>query len=432
MARRPHADDELLRPGNGEDREWPVPSDDNAVGRIIHVLTLQRRYILCNRVQTRKATMNQLIFRSFPLALALVLCACGKPESATTAASQPLLVAPEDLVTLQGGALASGPPITGTIQPERRADLRAEVSAVVLQVLKDNGDSVARGDLLVRLDDTAIRDSLTSADEAVRASVQSFEQAERQFQRLKTLRESGMASTQQLEDAEIRRNNAQSDLSAARTRVVQARQQLERTLARAPFAGIVSERKVSPGDTAQVGKELLKVMDPNSMRFEGLVSADAITEVKIGQAVNFQVSGSGPQEFSGLVKRINPSANAATRQVEVMVEFAAGKQPRLAGLYAEGRVETSRKNALMVPAMALAREGDKVYAWRLQGGVLQKLSLTLGERDPRRGDFVVLGGLNEGDRLIRNPTAVLKEGQKVELRAAAAVAPLAAASAAGK
>lgn len=377
--------------------------------------------------------MNQLTLRFFPLAVALLLCACNKTApSAATAASQPLLIAAEDLVTLQSGGLAAGPTITGTVQPERRADLRAEVSAVVLQVLKDNGDSVQRGDLLVRLDDTAIRDSLASAEEAVRAAVQSFDQAERQFQRLKTLRESGMASTQQLEDAEIRRNNGQSDVSAAKTRVVQARQQLERTLARAPFAGIVSERKVSPGDTAQVGKELLKVMDPTSLRFEGLVSADAIGEVKVGQTVIFQVNGYGAQEFSGRVKRINPSANAATRQVEVVVEIATDKQPRLAGLYAEGRVETSRKTALVVPALALAREGDKVFAWRVQGGAVQKVAVTLGERDPRRGDYVVLGGVKEGEQLIRNPTSALKEGQKVEMRAAAASAPSAAASSAGK
>ena len=377
--------------------------------------------------------MKQLQFRLFLLVLTGVLCACNKTETSSAAVPGPaLLIAAQDLITLQSGGLASGPVITGTIAPERRADLRAEVSAVVLQVLKDNGDSVRRGDLLVRLDDTAIRDNMASAEEAVRAAVQSFEQSERQFQRLKTLRESGMASTQQLEDAEIRRNNSQSDVSAARTRVAQARQQLERTLARAPFAGIVSERKVSAGDTAQIGKELLKVMDPTSMRFEGLVSADAIGEVKVGQAVNFVVNGYGAQEFTGQVKRINPSVNAATRQVEVMVEFAADKQPRLAGLYAEGRVEASRKTALMVPALALTREGDKVFAWRLQGGAVQKVSLTLGERDPRRGDFVVLTGVKEGEQLIRNPTSALKEGQKAEIRAAGASAPLGAASGPGK
>ncbi len=366
------------------------------------------------------------------LLLVLVLCACNKTEPAAAVAEQALLIDPQDLVTLQGGSFAAGPPITGSIQPARRADLRAEVSAVVLQVLKDNGDTVRRGDVLVRLDDAAIRDSLTSAEAAARAAGQSFEQAERQLQRLKTLRESGMASTLQLEDTETRRNNAQSDLVAAKTRSVQARQQLERTLARAPFDGVVSERKVSPGDTAQPGKELLKVMDPASMRFEGLVSADAVGQLSVGQAVTFRVNGYGAQEFAGRVKRINPAANANTRQVEVLVEFANGKQPQLAGLYAEGYLEAAQKSAtLMVPAMVLAHEGDKVFAWRVKGSVVQKVPLLLGERDPRRGDFVLRSGLNAGDQLLRSPTSTLKDGQKVQLMATA-LAAAAPASGAGR
>ncbi|NDP38953.1 MAG: efflux RND transporter periplasmic adaptor subunit [Rhodoferax sp.] len=350
------------------------------------------------------------------LTLALTLSACTKSEPAADAlASQALLITLEDLFTVHSGALTAGPVITGSIQPQRRADLRAEVSAVVLQVLKDNGDQVRRGELLVRLDDTAIRDSLASADDAVRASSQSFDQAERQMQRLKTLRGSGMATTQQLEDAEIRRNNARSDLSAARTRTAQARQQLERTLARAPFDGVVSERKVSAGDTAQMGKELLKVMDPTSMRFEGLVSADAIGDIKLGQAVHFRVNGYGQQEFTGAVKRINPSANVNTRQVEVQVEFAHGQQPQLSGLYAEGAIEAATKTALMVPAVTLVREGDKTFGWQLKDNTVHRVSLTLGERDPRGGDFVLRAGLAEGDQLIRNPTSTLKDGQKVQL-----------------
>ena len=161
----------------------------------------------------------------------MTLAACGKgaeapQKGANAAAGQPLLIAAEDVHTIRNSALTSGPVITGSVQPERRADLRAEVSAIVLQVLKENGDTVRRGDLLVRLDDTAIRDGLASAESASRAAAQAFEQAERQFQRMTTLRASGMASAQQVEDAEIRRNNAQSDLEGAKTRVVLARQQL--------------------------------------------------------------------------------------------------------------------------------------------------------------------------------------------------------------
>ncbi|HEX8956473.1 MAG TPA: efflux RND transporter periplasmic adaptor subunit, partial [Burkholderiaceae bacterium] len=237
------------------------------------------------------------VFPALPLAivLALSLAACqkGGPASSeakaavTPAADPPLLLSAEDVLTVRNGALATGVVITGSIQPERRADLRAEVSAVVLQVYKENGESVKRGELLMRLDDTAIRDGLTSAQASARAASEALDQAERQYQRLKTLRSSGMASAQQVEDAEIHRNTAQSDKAAADSRVVTARQQLQRTEVRAPFDGVVSERKTSAGDTAAVGKELVKVIDPTSVRFDGYVSADQISTVKLGQNVSF-------------------------------------------------------------------------------------------------------------------------------------------------
>jgi RND family efflux transporter MFP subunit len=368
-----------------------------------------------------------------PVALtALAVAACGPaagPGAAgaakdTTAAGQKvqpaLLISPEDLLTVRSDALGTGPTITGSVQPERRADLRAEVPAVVLSVLKENGDPVRRGDLLVRLDDTAIRDTLTAADSAAAAASQAFEQAERQYQRLVKLRQDGLVSVQQVEDAETRRNGAQSDREAARTRVVAARQQLERTQVRAPFDGIISDRKVSAGDTAQVGKELLKVIDPRSLRFEGFVSADSVGDVHAGQAVVFSVHGYAQREFAGHIKRVNPAANTTTRQVEVLVGFAdAREQPNVAGLYAEGRVEAGLSTALTLPASAIVNDGDRAFAWRIDKGTLDKVALQLGERDARSGRYVIRKGLAQGDRVLRYPTSALRTGQAVVLTAQA-------------
>jgi RND family efflux transporter MFP subunit len=327
-----------------------------------------------------------------------------------------LQLSTEDLIVVRNGALASGPSITGSVEPERRADLRAEVPAIVLAVLKENGDPVKRGDLLLRLDQTSIRDGLTSAQSSMSAAAQAYDQAERQYQRMKTLHETGVVSAQQLEDVEIRRNTALSDREAARTRVVTARQQLERTEVRAPFDGIVSDRKVSAGDTAQIGKELLKVIDPNSLRFEGRVSADAVGAVKTGQRVIFRIHGFEQHDFTGEVMRVNPSANATTRQVEVLVGFADAKeQPNVAGLYAEGRVETQSTAALTLPAASIVREGDNAYAWRFKDGKVQKVKLSLGERDLRTGNFRVSLGVAEGDSVLRYPSSTLKDGQGATL-----------------
>jgi RND family efflux transporter MFP subunit len=356
------------------------------------------------------------------LAAALVisianLSGCSKGASANPEKAPPpaLLISSEDVITIANSSLTSGPSITGSIQPERRADLRAEVPAVVLAVLKENGDPVRRGELLVRLDQTAIRDSLTSAEASARAATQAYEQAQRQFERMAKLRETGVVSMQQLEDVEISRNSAQSEREAARSRVVTARQQLERTEVRAPFDGIVSDRKVSAGDTAQIGKELLKVIDPTSLRFEGFVSADSVGELQAGQKVWFKIHGFLDQEFAGVITRVNPAANITTRQVEVLVKFEDGKQqPNVAGLYAEGHVETRSVAALTLPGASVVREGDNAFAWRVNGEKLEKVALGLGERDARSGQFALKTGLAEGDKVLRFPGSSLTNGQTVQ------------------
>ncbi|MGE5615977.1 MAG: efflux RND transporter periplasmic adaptor subunit [Bacillota bacterium] len=359
--------------------------------------------------------------RLAPLLLFAALLGCGKgPAQQAAPAAAPLLISAEDVYTVRSGALSSGPAITGSIQPERRADLRADVQAIVLKVLRENGDTVKRGDLLVQLDDTAIRDALASAEATSRAAAQAYEQAQRQLERMKTLRASGMTSAQALEDAEIRRNTTQSDLEAAKARVVQARQQMQRTEVRAPFDGLVSERKVSAGDTAQLGKELLKVIDPTSLRFEGTVAADQIGLVHAGQAARFRVNGYGDQDFEGKVRRVNPAANATTRQVEVLVDFVGQNQPKLAGLYAEGRLEAETHTGLTVPASAVVRDGDKALAWRVKENKLQKVPLAIADRDARTGDYVLKTGLSEGDQVLRYPSAVLKDGQPVQAAAPSA------------
>jgi len=348
----------------------------------------------------------------------------AKAQPAAASASSPTLrVGPEDLHTVRLSAHAAGAVVTGSLQPERRADLRAEVAAIVLQVLKDNGEPVKRGDLLLRLDDTAIRDSLNSANESARAAGQAHEQAERQVARLKTLQGQGMVSMQALEDAEVRRNAAASELAAARARAATAQQQLRRTEVRAPFDGVVSERKVSAGDTVQIGKELLKVIDPSSMRFEGLVTADAMHELKPGQPVRFRVNGFPDTEFDGRIRRVDAAAQPTTRQVAVLIDFAdPQKAPRVAGLYAEGRVQSAAAQLLTVPESALVRAGDATHVWRLGGDTLRKVPVQLGERDGRRGEYPIKAGLNAGDQVLRNPGSALKDGQKAQLVAATAAA----------
>ncbi len=348
------------------------------------------------------------------LSIIAILAGCGgAPKNTPTTDTKPaMMIVQEDLVKISAGRIASGPIISGSLQAKKQADLRAEVSAIVVQVLKDNGDKVQKGDLLVRLDDTIFRQALISSQEAERAAQQGFDQAERQYKRLTTLSNTGAVSTQAKEDAELRRNSAQSDLAAARARVTQDTQQLARTEVRAPFAGIVGNRLVSNGDTAQVGKALLKVIDPTSMRFEGFVPSDQIQHIQVGQAVTFFINGSRDKAFEGRVERINPVADTGTRQVGVQVALL-GTENFTVGLFAEGRVQSNISQGLSIPETSLIQQGDHAYVWRVQKGVLNKVEVSMGTRDVKSGDYAIKSGLNEGDTILRHPRGLLVDGAQV-------------------
>jgi RND family efflux transporter MFP subunit len=357
------------------------------------------------------------------LGLSGALVACKKPNSEADQKLEAVAISlgNEDVLQVGTSEHGTGPVISGSLQPEIRADLRAEVAAMVIKVHKENGELVRKGDLLVSLDNSVLRDNLNSAEESMRAAAQSLDGAERQYQRIKSLQAQGMVSLQGLEESENKRNSAQSEFVASKARVAAAKQQLDRTEVRAPFQGVVSARKASAGDTAQIGKELIQVIDPSSMRFEGQVSADQMSSLKVGQRVNFRINGvaqSGDQLGSrGTIKRIDGAANPVTRQVSVIVEIAGKDRPPVVGLFAEGVIETSTKSALMVSESSLRREGDKVFAWVLDGNKIVKRHVQLGDRDTRLGEWVVSSGLVAGEKILRNTSSSLKDGQPFTLRA---------------
>jgi RND family efflux transporter MFP subunit len=357
------------------------------------------------------------------LGLSSALVACKKPNSEADQKLETVAISlgSEDVLQVGTSEHGTGPVISGSLQPEIRADLRAEVAAMVIKVHKENGELVRKGDLLVSLDSSVLRDNLNSAEESMRAAAQSLDGAERQYQRIKSLQAQGMVSLQGLEESENKRNSAQSEFVASKARVAAAKQQLDRTEVRAPFQGVVSARKASAGDTAQIGKELIQVIDPSSMRFEGQVSADQMNSLKVGQRVNFRINGvaqSGDQLGSrGTIKRIDGAANPVTRQVSVIVEIAGKDRPPVVGLFAEGVIETSTKSVLMVSENSLRREGDKVFAWVLDGNKIVKRNVQLGDRDTRLGEWVVSSGLVAGEKRLRNTSSSLKDGQPFTLRA---------------
>ena len=116
------------------------------------------------------------------LALTLTLSACSKPTETNTTEEtvSSLQLVSQDILTIATSELSQGPMISGTLQPVIKAELNAEVGGIVTRVLKDNGDVVKTGEVLVQLDQTTFRDKLLSAQEAERSAHVAADQATRQ------------------------------------------------------------------------------------------------------------------------------------------------------------------------------------------------------------------------------------------------------------
>ncbi len=241
--------------------------------------------------------MRRLTRSSFVLALlgagllALAGCGGGKEPAASAAEEKPLAVGSESVYRVTTARLATGPLISGSLEAEKEATVAAEVPGAVLAAAAEEGTPVAAGTLLARIDDRAQRESVLSAQSAVRSADQQVTVAKRNAERAEALLEGGAIAERDAEVARWNVTNAQAALADARSRLTFAREQLAKTAVHAPFRGVVSKKSVTPGDTVQPGTPLYTVVDPTRMRLVAHVPADGIAGLQIGTPVEFVVGG---------------------------------------------------------------------------------------------------------------------------------------------
>jgi RND family efflux transporter MFP subunit len=201
----------------------------------------------------------------------------------------------------------------------------------------------------------------------------------------------------------------------ARAQLASAQQQLSGTRATAPFSGVVSARLVSAGDVVAPGSALFTVVDPGSMRYEASVPADQLAQVRVGAPVRFSVTGYPGRTFEGRVTRINPVADPTTRQVRLLVSVPNAGGQLVGGLFAEGRVAAERRASLVVPANAIDERGVGPAVYRVKGGVVERVTVEVGLRDPRTDRVAITGALAAGDTLLTGAAQGITVGTPVRV-----------------
>jgi len=354
------------------------------------------------------------------LALALIAllplsAACNKAAPAVSTAAQAIQIGKENVTVAENGAITTGPTISGALTPQKQATVRSEINGTVLEVNAEQGQPVGSGAKLARLDDTGIRDAYESAKSMKRAADVSADLATRNYERSKSLKEAGAISDRDLEQAGSTQSSAQGQQADAEARVASAERSLRRTELRAPFAGVVSERKVNVGDDVTPGTALFTVVDLGSLRLEASVPSDQLGVVKVGAPVQFTIDGFKGKVFNGKIERVNPTVDPATRQVRITVSVPNDAGRLASGLFAQGRVAASSVNGVAVPFSAIDERGIAPVAYRLKGSKVQKVAVTLGVRDELAERVQVTAGIMAGDTVLMGSAQGISEGTTVRI-----------------
>jgi RND family efflux transporter MFP subunit len=358
-------------------------------------------------------------------ALVLLLGAggCGRgSEAEVVERATVVALDPADVAVARIEDVGAGVTVTGTLNPYRIVEVRAQVPGVLSDLRVDRGDAVGQGVVLARIEAEGIRGQAASAQAAVASAQAGLALARRQLESAEKLYAAGAMSAIEFEQARAAHAAAEAQLAATRAVSAGAGESARRATVTAPIQGEISARTVSEGEAVNVGQALFTVVDARTLELAGQVPAVHAIGIRAGMAVEFTIDAIGGRVFHGTVARVEPTADPATRQVGVYVRLPNADRGLVGGLFATGRIITgSTSQAVVIPVAALREEAGQPFVWLVRDGRTVKQPVTPGVRDEARGVVQIVDGLEGGEQLIATPGEVA-EGMEVRVEGSAAPA----------
>jgi RND family efflux transporter MFP subunit len=383
-----------------------------------------------------KWTIGAAVVVAAGIATWVVALPRGIPVEVATAA-----LAPAEVAALPSSILDA----SGYVVARRQAT----VSAKIVSVAIEEGQSVEPGEVIARLDDTIARATLTqaraeleqskanltAAEIAFANAVPTFKRNEQQFTRAFISAQSFDAAKSAYDAARTSRDVAARAVEVAAARVALAERNLDDTIVRAPFAGVVTVKAAQEGEMVSpvsagggyTRTGIGTIVDMSSLEVEVDVSENFINRVRPGQTASVKLNAYPDWNIPARVIAIVPTADRAKATVKVRVAFDV-TDPRIlpemgarvaflndasdAAVSANGSTSTQR--ALVVPEKAVQRDGDTGVVFVLAGDSVERRTVRLGERSA--AGQIVLSGLSSGTRLAIGDFAELSDGAAVRIK----------------
>jgi HlyD family secretion protein len=326
---------------------------------------------------------------------------------------------------------------SGYVTAHRQATVSSKITGKVVELLVEEGMKVKEGQVLARLDSSNVEKSLRlaeaqleSAQKSLNEMKASLEQAERELRRVSELATNKIANQSDLDKAEAdaktwraRFERQIADIAVADRQVDAWRQQMDDTIIRAPFAGIVTSKNAQPGEMISpmsVGgftrTGICTLVDMTSLEIEVDVNESYINRVEAGQEVQSTLDSYPDWQIPSKVIAIIPTADRQKATVKVRVGFEK-LDPRILPdmgvkvAFQSSSGPTVAARTISIPKTAVFQKDGRDYVWLLQADRLQRRALTIG--GTRNDEVTVAAGLTSGERIVISPSENLADGMRV-------------------
>jgi len=325
---------------------------------------------------------------------------------ATTAVAADPIAPAFDTVTVQRAEVPVVRTLNGVVEAVNEATVSAQTSGRVGEILYDVDDVVPAGAVIVRLRGKEQRADLDRAEAALEEAIARDAAARATYERLNDMYARRVVPKATLDDAVAARDAARAQVAAARAAVDRAREGVSYTEVRAPYGGIVTKRFVTVGESVSPGSPLMSGVSLDDLRVVVDVPQSLADAVRARQSAWIDVDG---KQVPAQSVTVFPVAEPLSNTFRARVLLPKGTTAVRPGMFVKAVFATGASEQLLVPETAVVERGELIAVYVLDANDRPMLrQVKLGHRLPE-GRVEILAGVDEGERLIREPAAALAQ-----------------------
>lgn len=297
----------------------------------------------------------------------------------------------------------------GYLEAVEGAELKPLVSGRVEKIFVEEGMRVKKGEVLLKLEDKDYRTLYGEALWNLKEAQESYENQLKVYERRKKLYEEELISREEFENVQTNIQTMRARIESLKATVEKRRIDLERTELRAPFSGYVVKRMVSVGDLVGPSTTCYEIVKPDPLRFVFKVPQEIAPHLKPGTPVEVFVD----KRISARVDYISPSADE-NRLVTVKARIRNEGMELKPGMYGKVSFGYGSVVAFLVPEQAVQLFQEQSFLWIVRDSRAVRVPVKVVGHEG--GNSVVVGNLQEGERVVVENFLFLKEGQRVRER----------------